>query len=106
MSPRICWSIEPCDYAARAPALRLLAAEPDGYARALDDVMAHPRLREIVDCLTRMATAGFLEYYFDDRWSFDTTIAREVALAEDLEAPEWRFGTSTWGDDVGDPFAG
>ena len=53
---------------------------------ALDDVMAHPRLREIVDCLARMATAGFLEYYCDDRWSFDTTIAREVALAEDLES--------------------
>lgn len=48
--------------------------------------MAHPRLREIVDCLARMATAGFLEYYCDDRWSFDTTIAREVALAEDLES--------------------
>ena len=86
LSRRICESIEPCDYAARAAALRLLAVEPDGYEQALDTVMAHPRLREIVHCLALMASAGLLEYYHDDRWSADTTLEREIALVEDLEA--------------------
>ena len=106
MSPRICRSIEPCDYAARAPALRLLAVGPDEYEQSLDDVLAHPRLREIVDCLARMATAGFLESTATTAGPSTPPSRVRLLVAEDLEAPEWSFGTSTWDDDVGDPFAG
>ena len=84
MSPRICGAIEGCDYAARAPALRLISELPvDGYEAALDAAMAHPRLREILDAVARMAFAGWAEYYNSPEWACQT-IQREIAIASDL----------------------
>jgi hypothetical protein len=98
MSSWICRALDPCDYVARVPALRLLAvvtADPDEYERGLDDVLSHPQLREVVDGLARLAFAGLADSYRDpglpdnyhdchDDDSAVDTIRRELAVAEAL----------------------
>jgi hypothetical protein len=64
--------------------LRLISELPvDGYEAALDAAMAHPRLREILDAVARMAFAGWAEYYNSPEWACQT-IQREIAIASDL----------------------
>jgi hypothetical protein len=41
-------------------------------------------MREIMHCAVLMAYAGFAEYYHDDAEWIDTTLRRELAIAEDL----------------------
>lgn len=94
------WAIDAAemfDYAIRAKAHLLLDAavtaseKPGYYECTLNDVVAHPRAREILDCVTRMALGGYLEYYRGDTEAAGWTIERELSIAEDLQDPQARI---------------
>jgi hypothetical protein len=92
LKPRAIDAADPFDYEIRAAVLKLLREKltgPRHWVEAdIDDMLASPRLRELLDCLASMAVAGFLEYYHgDDEWA-ESTIFREIGVAEDLQDAE------------------
>ena len=85
LKPRAVDALENFDYGTRAAALRLLGCG-DQISSALDDTVAHPRLREILMLLAHMAFGGLVEYY--GGWDTELagwTVSREHLLAEELE---------------------
>jgi hypothetical protein len=94
IQPAIYTQLEAYDFATRLAALKLVRTALSGpehwHVLELDDLLASDHLRSVVDCLSSMAVAGFLEIYGGwDEESADIAILREITLAEDLtgEAP-------------------
>jgi hypothetical protein len=87
--------LEEFDHETRIQALRLvrtaLSGPPHWHRIELDELLASDRLRDVLDCLSSMAAAGFVEYYGGwDAESAEGTLVREIGIAEDLAAgPPW-----------------
>jgi hypothetical protein len=83
--PCVVGALESFDYDVRATALQLLGCGDDQISAAIDTVLAHPKIREILILLGHLGFAGLLEYY--GGWDIESagwTVSREHALAEDL----------------------
>jgi len=77
LKPCVVAASEAYDYDVRAEALRII--------RCGEVDLTHPKLREVVMCLSSIAFAGLMEYY--GGWDFENagwTLAREHGLADDL----------------------
>jgi hypothetical protein len=77
LKPCVIAATEAYDYDVRAEALRII--------RCGEVDLTHPKLREVVMCVSSMAFAGLLEYY--GGWDFEMaglTLVRESSLADDL----------------------
>jgi hypothetical protein len=89
---------EQFDYEVREQALRILDQGCTTMGRVwADEVLAHPRAREILMCLASMAFGGFVDYYAGNcgvdteaaRWA----VSREYGIAWDLAHIEQQIET-------------
>lgn len=82
----------PHEYERRVAAYRLLSAlghqkEQDRYAATLDEVMAHPHLRDVVAYLAGLAMERFRQAHDGDWDAATADIDMNLRLAQDLAGP-------------------
>jgi hypothetical protein len=74
---------EKFSYEVRAEALRTLGSGCE-IGVAINDVLAHPKRREIIKCLAYMVFGGFCDYYSGDDEAASWCVSREHMMADEL----------------------